>query len=120
MMAEGYRIPVVGASDAHRSVMGTGWFNRHFTIVFAKDAEEIPAAIKDERGVAVRRRDDVDFHTVGRYRYVKYARFLLREFYPTYTVYCEAHAKALAAGDKVELAEAERQIADFTARFFAV
>lgn len=120
MMADGYRIPVVGASDSHRAVMGTGWFNRHFTIVFAKDAGEIPDAIKAERSVAVRRRDDTDFYGVGRYRYVKYARFLLREYYPQYAKLCHLHAEAMSKKDKEQIREAEKQIAAFQDRFFAV
>ncbi len=122
MIAEGYKIPVVGASDAHTTVnkVPTDLFNKQFTLVFAKDFDEIPEAIKAERGVAIERRDDYDFRAVGKFRYAKYARYLMREFYPHYTKLCANHARALADSDKKQLAEAEKKIAEFKNKFFGV
>lgn len=120
MIADGYKIPVVGSSDAHRTYIKTASdrFNKQFTLVFAKDIDEIPAAIKAERGVAIDRRDDMDFRAIGKFRYAKYARYLMWEFYPPYASLCEIHAKALLDGDKKQIAKTEKQITDFKTKFF--
>ena len=120
MIAEGIRVPVVGSSDAHYALSrkANGLFGIQFTLVFAESPEEIPAAVKDERGVAIRRTDDVIFHAVGRYRYAKYARFLMAEYYPDYTKLTERHAAAMAAKDSAALRETEAAIAAFNREFF--
>lgn len=124
MIAEGYRIPVVGASDAHSTqpILPNGAssrFNEQFTLVFAKDFEEIPAAIKAERSVAIDRRDDTNFRAIGQFRYAKYARFLMGNYYPPYAALCEEHAKALSEKDAEQIAKAEKQIDEFKNRFYA-
>lgn len=124
MIAEGYRIPVVGASDAHSTqpILPNGVssrFNEQFTLVFAKDFEEIPAAIKAERSVAIDRRDDTNFRAIGQFRYAKYARFLMGNYYPPYAALCEEHAKALSEKDAEQIAKAEKQIDEFKNRFYA-
>ena len=121
LIAEGCKVPVCGASDSHYALSrrANGLFGIQFTLVFAKSPDEIPAALKDERGVAIRRTDDTLFHAVGRYRYAKYARFLMREFYPAYTELAAAHAKALAAKDPAALQQTEAAITAFKSRFFA-
>ena len=68
--------------------------------MFAKDYDEMPEAIRAERAVAIERRDDSDFRAIGKYRYAKYARYLMGEFYPPYANLCKLHARALADGDK--------------------
>ncbi len=120
LRSEGARIPVVGASDAHtRHVTRAGQdFARQFTLAFSPDFDGIKEAVKDERSVAVIRRADHDFHIVGRFRYVKYARFLMDEFYPAYTALCEPHADSLAAGDADSIAHTQAPIDTFRAGFF--
>lgn len=120
MLADGYKIPVVGSSDAHttENKHPTDKFNHQFTIVFAKDFDEIPDAIKSERGVAIDRCDDIHFRAIGKFRYAKYARFLLKEFYPPYAKLCDVHAKALASKDKAQIKETEKQITEFKGKFF--
>ncbi len=120
MLADGYKIPVVGSSDAHTTVNKhpADRFNNQFTIVFAKDFEEIPNAVKAERGVAIDRQDDIHYRAVGKFRYAKYARFLMKEFYPPYAMLCELHAKALANKDVAQIKEAEAKINNFKRKFF--
>ena len=122
MLSEGYKIPAVGSSDAHTTVNvhPSDRFNVQFTLVFAKSFDEIPNAIKDCRGVAIERRSDRDFRAVGRFRYAKYARFLMWEYYPEYTVLCRAHADAIAKGDEALISVAEKNIKAFNGRFFNV
>lgn len=122
MMSEGYKIAVVGSSDAHTTdnKCSTDLFNKQFTIVFAKDYNDIPNAIKSERSVAISCTDDTLFHVVGKFRYGKYARFLLKEYYPVYAEYCEMHAKALADKNVIKIAETEKEINDFKLKFFNI
>lgn len=122
MLSMGYRIPVVGASDAHNTdiTCSNELFNRIFTIVFAESFDDIPNAIKAERGVAIERRDRDDFRAVGKYRYAKYARFLMREYYPFYAELCRAHADAMLSGDKKSIADAEIAITNFKNEFFSL
>jgi len=122
MLAEGYKIPVVGSSDAHTTnpKVATDRFNRQFTIVFAKDFDDIPNAIKNEYGVAIDRIDDVHFRAIGKFRYAKYARFLMEVFYPSYSQLCEQHSKALGERNVSKIKEAEANIIDFKSKFFNI
>lgn len=122
MLADGYKIPIVGSSDAHTTKprVATDRFNKQFTLVFAKNYNEIPDAIKAERGIAVDRRDDLDFRVIGKFRYAKYARYLMREFYPPYAKLCEIHAEALANKDSKKILEIEKLIIDFKDKFFGL
>ena len=122
MISEGYRIPIVGSSDAHTTVnkVATDKFNNQFTLVFAKDFEDIPNAIKNECGVAIDRQDDEHYRAIGKFRYSKYARFLMNQFYPTYANLCEQHASALKNKSKVQIKEIENEINNFKEKFFNV
>ena len=122
MLSEGYRIPVVGTSDSHNTKVAypDDLFNNHFTIAFAKDFSDIPNAVKEERATAVDRRSDTDFRAIGKFRYVKYSRFLMREYYPSYAALCNEHAKAMMERNTEDIANAERRIADFKKKFFAI
>lgn len=122
MLSEGYKIPVVGSSDAHTTVnkRPTDRFNNQFTIVFAKDFDDIPNAIKAERAVAVNRKNDSDFRAIGKFRYAKYARFLMREYYPIYASLCAQHSLALSDKDKEKVEKIEDEIKDFNKKFFNI
>ena len=122
LLAEGCKIPVCGASDAHYALSrkANGLFGIQFSLVFAKSPQDIPEAMKNEQGVAVKQTDETHFHVVGRYRYGKYARFLLKEYFPTYTALTETHAKALAEKDPVAIGKAEADITAYKKQFFAI
>ena len=120
MLSEGYKIPVVGSSDAHTTVnkVPTDLFNKQFTLCFAKDFNDVPAAIKAERSVAIDCIDDVHFRAVGKFRYAKYARFLIWEYYASYAKLCLDHAKALKNKNMLQIKEIEKQITKFKLKFF--
>ncbi len=122
MMVDGCKIPVVGSSDAHTTVnkIPTDKFNNQFTIVFAKDFNSIPNAIVEERSVAISRTDDTFFHVVGKFRYGKYARFLLKEYYPIYNELCKQHGEALEIKDVNKIKEIETKINNFKNKFFNI
>ena len=120
MLADGHKIPVVGSSDAHTTVnkLPIDLFNKQFTLCFAKDFNDIPSAIKSERSVAIDCINDTHFHAVGKFRYAKYARFLIWEYYALYAKLCRKHAKALASKNMLQIKEIEKEIAEFKYKFF--
>lgn len=91
MQAQGLRIPVVGCTDSHY----TDANNPHrparggYTIVFAPDRNEqsLLSAIRSGRSIAVNAVGDPE-RIQGPYRLVKFARFLLDNYYPTYKRLC--------------------------------
>jgi len=122
LRAEGVRIPVVGCSDAHvaRCLCDYDHFSHQFTLLFAAGHEDLTTAIIDHRSVAVDRRDDKHFRCVGDYRYAKYARFLMAEYYPAFTALCERHAAALKARDTAALAAVEEEITAYREKFHSL
>lgn len=122
LRAEGCRIPIVGGSDAHTTVVAGDWdhFSKQFTLCFATGYDDLLPAVSEGRSVAVRRESDKHFRCVGDYRYAKYARFIMAEYYPHYTKLCAAHAEALAARDESALTATEAAIAAYQERFYSV
>lgn len=99
MQARGHRIPVVGCTDSHY----TDANNPHrparggYTLVFAPDRSEesILSAICDGRSVAVNAVGD-PARIQGPYRFVKFARFLLDNYYPVYMRLCHGQGVVMA------------------------
>lgn len=119
---QGVRTPVLGASDRHDPKNPYTYFHRHFSLIFAKDAAAIPDAVRAGMSVAVNRRSDTDFFVFGDYRLVKYARYLLSDFYPHYLPLAAAHADAMRTSGGVRTAaiqEAEAAIEALKDEFFA-
>ena len=94
----GKRIPVVGVSDAHGCERGElfGWY---FTIVFAPSPQlgDLVASIRDLWSVAVEALPGAPVLVHGPMRLVKYAHFLLREFFPGHDVLCRKESQAMLA-----------------------
>ncbi len=101
--AKGRRYPIVGSTDSHSSV-----HNRNAliasTIVFAPEntREGIVYSIKDFYSVAV---DSIstELRVVGEMRFVRYATFLLREFFPLHDELCFEEGRLMkdyTCGDK--------------------
>lgn len=94
----GKRIPVVGVSDAHGCEGGElfGWY---FTIVFAASTAmgDLTIAIKDLRSVGVEALPGAPIRVHGPSRLVKYAHFLLREYFPGHDELCREEGEAMLA-----------------------
>lgn len=122
LRAEGCRIPVVGSSDAHTTVIYGDYdhFSKQFSLIFATGYDDLLTAVADGRSVAVRRESNKHFRCVGDYRYAKYARFIMAEYYPYYTTLCAAHAEALAARDESALTATEAGIQSYQEKFYKV
>lgn len=122
LRAEGVRMPVIGTSDAHVIVVCSGYdhFNEQFTLIFATGYDNLADAIMDHRSVAVERLNDRRFRCIGDYRYAKYARFLMGEYYPGYSALAALHGEALAQRDAVAIAAAEREIEAYNGAFYGI
>ncbi len=122
LRTEGVCVPVIGSSDAHNIVFWSDYdhFSRQFSVVLATGYDDLADAIKEGRAVPVRRESDKHFRCLGDYRYAKYARFLMGEYYPGYIALCATHAEALANRDAAAIAIAEKTIADYQEKFYAV
>ena len=104
MKAKGIDHPVVGSTDSH----GSTEHNRNAlicsTIVFAEEnsAEAIIDAIKNKYSIAV---DTIsaEYRLVGDFRFMKYASFLLENYFPLHDLACSAegyYMNRYIAGDK--------------------
>lgn len=110
MQARGHRIPVVGCTDSHY----TDANNPHrparggYTLVFAPDRSEesILSAICDGRSVAVNAAGD-PARVQGPYRFVKFARFLLDNYYPVYMRLCHGQGVVMAEYPATSTPDAE-------------
>ena len=99
MQAQGHRIPVVGCTDSHY----TDANNPHrparggYTLAFAPDRSEASLldAIRNGRSLAVNAVGDPE-RIQGPYRLVKFARFLLDNYYPIYKRLCHNQGVLMA------------------------
>ena len=122
LLKEGVKTSLVGASDAHSLTSPTTRFNKNFTMIFARNEDDLRDAVREGRCVAVKRRDDVDFLVLGDYPLVAYARFLLAEMYPTYATLTSRVASEIAQNggqhtDAIKSLEADAIL--YRRRFFA-
>ena len=86
---KGYKYPAVGSSDSHGTVE-TMWFTWMTTLVFSRnnDTESLLSAIRNGYSVAVERYPGEEARVYGSYRLVKFARFLLSEYFPLHDDLC--------------------------------
>jgi len=87
--AKGIKVPIVGASDSH-GTEDSYWFTWLSTIVFSQDnqLQSIIDAVKGFYSVAVERYPGENYRIYGPYRLVKYALFLLNEYFPLHDALC--------------------------------
>lgn len=105
--AKGMTIPIVGASDSH-GTENSMWFNWMYTLAFSKDTEleSITSSVKDCFSVAVEHYPGEAFRIYGPFRLVKYADFLLNEYFPLHDPLCFEEGrlmKAYVCGDEKAL-----------------
>lgn len=94
-IAKGKTFAPVGVSDAHGSDENlAGWY---FTIAFAPELDfaDISEAIKNSMCVAVHHLPGEKPIVAGSFRLVKYAYFLLREFYPRHDELCRVEGEIM-------------------------
>jgi hypothetical protein len=103
--AAGMKIPIVGSSDSHGSEDGDNWFTWFSTLVFSQDMEleNIIYSIKELYSVAVECYPGEAFRIYGPYRMVKFAQFLLYEYFPLHDLLCIEEGRLMKdyiCGDK--------------------
>lgn len=127
MKARGIDHPVVGSTDSH----GSTELNRNAlicsTIVFAKANERAALidAIKEKYSVAV---DTIskEYRLVGDFRWIKYASFLMENYFPLHDLACSAegyYMNRYIAGDaraKAILDQMKGQIPDMQKKYFSL
>lgn len=88
--AEGFDPPIVGSTDTHGSTEHNKGALICSTIVFAKEntREGLIEAIKDKYSLAV---DTIstEYRLVGDFRLVRYAAFLMEEYFPLHDLACQ-------------------------------
>ena len=126
MRAEGCRIPIVGSTDCHSvHEKGVEFFTSAATLCFAESPEQIPQAVKDLYSVEVECIPGQRENVVGPFRLVKYAWFLIRNYFPLRADMCAASGTAMLAyfnDNAVQLKDSieaiETQITCFDDHFF--
>ncbi len=124
--AKGLNIPVVGSSDSHSSVNNRNAFIAE-TICFAdkNNTDGVISAIRAGRSVAL---DTIstEFRLVGDFRLVKYACFLMNEYFPLHQAACNEQGRAMKeyyCGDREEgramLEFTKDRMAKFWKKYFA-
>ena len=109
-MAKGHRFPVVGSTDSHSSLPSNRNAFICATIIFSPENERTALidSVKQFYSVAV---DTIskEFRLVGESRFVRYACFLLKEYFPLHDELCYEEGrlmKQVAAGTDAEREEA--------------
>jgi len=96
--ANGLKIPIVGSSDSHGSEDAM-WFNWFFTLAFAESLElkDIRESIMTLNSVAIEHYPGEAFRVYGPFRLVKYADFLLNEYFPLHDQLCVEEGRLMKA-----------------------
>ncbi len=128
--AMGMNIPVVGSSDSHNiCVDASPWdfgFDKKYTITMAKNTKEVLPSVMNHQSVAVWVMPHGDVQVVGNLRMVKYAHFLLENYFPTHKKLCYESGRCMFSfirgekGAKENLARADKVIENYRNRFFGL
>lgn len=109
-MAKGHRFPVVGSTDSHSSLPSNRNAFICSTIIFSPENERTALidSVKKFYSVAV---DTIskEFRLVGESRFVRYACFLLKEYFPLHDELCYEEGRLMkqaATGTQEERTEA--------------
>ncbi len=120
--SHGRDIPIIGVSDAHHPDQ----HGKGYTIAFAKTNafNDIWSAIKSYNNVAVDSPGDGTTPIIlGRRRFVRFAFFLLEEYFPLHDILCakqaEVLSKILKGGRSPELMESLKNLGDQTKALYA-
>ncbi len=93
---KGHQYPVVGSTDSHCSNKNSGSAHICSTIIFSKENERqaLIDAVRDFRSVAV---DTIswEFRLVGHLRLVRYACFLLKNYFPRHDRLCREEGEMM-------------------------
>jgi hypothetical protein len=99
LLSEGVKFPVVGSSDVH-GIVGAYTFPNYFTICFAENnaPDAIIDALKNGRTLAVEASETEyarNYRCYGDLRFVYYAQFLLKHYFPELQRICAGEGIAM-------------------------
>lgn len=125
LRAEGIEIPAVGSTDCHScQIKGKNAASAAKTIVFAKNINDILESVKGLYSVAAETLENENPRVYGQFRFVKYAIFLMQNYFPVHDMLCEASGTLMGEyyrGEK-QLKEAVRlteiRIKEYEKEFF--
>lgn len=121
LLAEGYRVPVVGVNDSHTVLAGEHL--KHSTVVFAENGG-ITEAISKGYSVAAESLPGESVRVYGSLRLVYYTHFLLENYFPVHQELCSVsgifmeeylHGNSEA---KERILAAEKRVKDHETAFF--
>ena len=112
--AKGNKVPIVGSTDSHSSYESNDGALICSTIVFSPENERkaLISSIRDFYSVAV---DTIstEFRLVGENRFVRYACFLLKNYFPRHDELCKEEGRLMricAVGTEEEREDAIKQL----------
>lgn len=122
LRAEGTEVPVVGSTDSHSVLDARTHFKNASTIAFVQNGDVL-GAVASGYSVAAEHLPGESTRVYGPFRLVKYAQFLLQNYFPVHNRLCQAAGTAilgLVCGENINaLAEAqEARVAAFEQKFF--
>ena len=124
LKADGIDLPVVGSSDSHSTLRSDLHFNDFFTITFAKNKDDVASSVMQKKTVVVDNKNKADKVVYGQLRLVRYAYFLLDNYFGEHDELCDAAGQALtrfALGDKEEkdlVEKLEEKVSSWQKQFF--
>lgn len=125
LRAQGVNLPIVGSTDTHDYLRGTSLYGLYSTLVFARSSEDITDAIMNGYSVAVETIEGETPRIAGNFRLLKYAVYLMENFYPVYETYTRDLGPLMRryaeAGDcKEAIASVNERAQEYRMRFFNV
>lgn len=118
-------MPIVASTDAHSAYYhGRSNFDNYWTIAFAETVDNVRDAILDYRSVAVDNCRPQAKNILGDLRLVKYAWFIVENYFETHDELCNAAGQAILRyvyGNKVQnnlIGMLEKEIANYKDEFF--
>lgn len=125
LRAEGTDIPVVGSTDSHSVLEANTHFKKASTIVFAEN-NEILSAVESGFSVAAEHLPGENTRVYGAFRLVKFAQFLLQNYFPIHNSLCKAAGQTIKGylyddkGLKTTVEMLEKRVSEFEHEFFGV
>lgn len=125
MRCDGYKYPIVSSTDNHNSLIDDGCFTKVWTIVYAKDADDIVHSITEGYTAAI---DALEGECSNIYaekvRFSRYTWFLMRNYYKRHDLLSCAVGQAmtryaLGRKDQKEMIELlQKEVREYEKEFF--
>ena len=125
MRCDGYKYPIVSSTDNHNSLIDNGCFTKVWTIVYAKDADDIVHSITEGYTAAI---DALEGECSNIYaekvRFSRYTWFLMRNYYKRHDLLSCAVGQAMTRyalgrkGQKEMIELLQKEVREYEKEFF--